>query len=677
METEHEHTFPIARRRRRLLSAVAALAVAVPAAVAAAVTVAAPASLAVGPAVLPMTVTNNTGRGDAVYLYVLGTNLSTGRLGYVNAAGAFTAWPAGGTPPTPAPDVAIGGPGNGGSVTLQVPRGLSGRVYFSLGRKLNFYLTPDGLVQPAPWAGGDSNRDILFDWSEFTYNDDGLWLNSSQVDMFAVPHVVSVTGSNGATSRTGELVSGGRDAIINGIKAQAGWGGSVYTRSDGTVLRVLSPGKAADAGQLSTTYLDSYISSAWNAYASKTLTVVPFADQPNTKYFGRTSGAVMTFTNGSGQQVASFTRPSSGDVWGCAGNLAAPNDLVVGPIARTLCAALNRGTLGTVDTQPSTNAAQFYQNNPTNQYAKIIHSKMVDGKAYAFPFDDVGNFESLVNNSDPRSAGITLTSFTGGGSTGSPAAAGTITGPGGKCVDVAGDDNGGNGTAVQLWDCQSYAVDQHWTHNADNSLSTLGRCLDINGNGTANGTQVELWDCNGVGGQKWVQQADGSLKNPQSGRCLDSPSGATGNGTRLQIWDCNGSAAQKFAVNGGGVILGPGGKCVDVAGDDNGGNGTAVQLWDCQSYAVDQHWFHQSNGSLRTLGRCLDIIGNGTANGTQVQLWDCNGVGGQNWVQQADGSLKNPQSGRCLDSPSGATGNGTRLQIWDCNGSAAQKFALS
>jgi hypothetical protein len=254
---------------------------------------------------------------------------------------------------------------------------------------------------------------------------------------------------------------------------------------------------------------------------------------------------------------------------------------------------------------------------------------------------------------------------------------GTIAGPGGKCVDVAADDTGANGAGVQLWDCQTYAEDQHWTHFADNSLRTLNRCLDINGNGTANGTQVELWDCNGVGGQKWVQQADGSLRNPQSGRCLDSPSGATGNGTRLQIWDCNGSAAQKFAVNGGGTDVGPGGKCVDVAADDTGANGAAVQLWDCQSYAVDQHWFHQSNGALRTLGRCLDINGNGTANGTQVELWDCNGVGGQVWQQQADGSLLNPQSGRCLDTPNGATANGTRLQIWDCNGSAAQKFALN
>ncbi|MFD8261049.1 arabinofuranosidase catalytic domain-containing protein [Streptomyces griseoluteus] len=126
---------------------------------------------------------------------------------------------------------------------------------------------------------------------------------------------------------------------------------------------------------------------------------------------------------------------------------------------------------------------------------------------------------------------------------------GTITGPGGKCVDVAADDTGVNGAAVQLWDCQTWSVDQHWFHRSDSSLSTLGRCLDINGNGTASGTQVELWDCNGAGGQKWEQQADGSLRNPQSGRCLDAPDGTTANGTRLRIWDCNGSAAQKFKLN--------------------------------------------------------------------------------------------------------------------------------
>src|SRR4051794_9537900 len=261
--------------RTRLFGALSALVVAASTALAVA-----PAAQAVGPDRLPFTITNESGRSDAVYVYVLGTNLNTGRLGYFTASGTFTAWPAGANPPSAAPDVAIAGPRNGSSTTIQLPRGISGRVYFALGEKLKFFLTPNGLVQPAPWSSGDPNRNVLFDWSELTYNDAGLWLNSSQVDMFAVPHTVTVTGASG-TRRSGALVAGGRDATINGIAAQPGWAGTVVRRSgDGTVLRVLAPGKAAGAGLLSTTYLDPYIASAWNAYTSKPLTVVPFADQP-------------------------------------------------------------------------------------------------------------------------------------------------------------------------------------------------------------------------------------------------------------------------------------------------------------------------------------------------------------------------------------------------------------
>ena len=286
------------RLRRKLLAAASALLSGL------AVTVVATPAHAVGPALLPVTVTNTTGRSDPVYLYVIGVQLSSGRLGYVTSGGAFVPWSGGQIPPSPAPDVSIPGPGNGGSTTIQFPRGFSGRAYFALGQKLKFFLTPDGLVQPAPWAAGDANRDILFDWSEFTYNDSGLWLNSSQVDMFAIPHAVTVTGANGVTKRTGDVVANGRNAVIDGIRAQPGWADTVHTRSDGTVLRVLAPGKAAGAGLLSTTYLDSYIASAWNAYTTKTLTVAPFADQPAIRYYGRTSGNTMTFTNGSGQVVA-------------------------------------------------------------------------------------------------------------------------------------------------------------------------------------------------------------------------------------------------------------------------------------------------------------------------------------------------------------------------------------
>jgi hypothetical protein len=158
--------------------------------------------------------------------------------------------------------------------------------------------------------------------------------------------------------------------------------------------------------------------------------------------------------------------------------------------------------------------------------------------------------QNPVQSQFPLTASIDYVRYyqDGGGttppSTGGPAT--QINGPGGKCVDVAGNDTGGNGAAVQLWTCQGSAVsqDQQWSRDGQ-TLRTLGRCLDVNGAGTANGTKVQLWDCNGSGAQNWVQEGN-RLRNPNSNKCLDSPGGSTADGARLQIWDCNGSAAQYF-----------------------------------------------------------------------------------------------------------------------------------
>ena len=78
-------------------------------------------------------------------------------------------------------------------MTIRMPK-FSGRVYFSYGQKLVFKLTTGGLVQPAVQNPSDPNRNILFNWSEYTLNDSGLWINSTQVDMFSAPYAVGVQG---------------------------------------------------------------------------------------------------------------------------------------------------------------------------------------------------------------------------------------------------------------------------------------------------------------------------------------------------------------------------------------------------------------------------------------------------------------------------------------------------
>jgi beta-glucanase (GH16 family) len=127
-----------------------------------------------------------------------------------------------------------------------------------------------------------------------------------------------------------------------------------------------------------------------------------------------------------------------------------------------------------------------------------------------------------------------------------PGSGGTITGIGGKCVDVAGA-NSANGTAVQLYDCNGTAAQQWSVGNGQ--IKALGKCLDVSGGGTANGTVVQLWDCNGSGAQNWTVSGANDIVNIQANKCLDASNNSSTNGTRLQIWDCSGNANQKWTVN--------------------------------------------------------------------------------------------------------------------------------
>ncbi|WP_163509444.1 glycoside hydrolase family 16 protein [Fodinicola acaciae] len=130
---------------------------------------------------------------------------------------------------------------------------------------------------------------------------------------------------------------------------------------------------------------------------------------------------------------------------------------------------------------------------------------------------------------------VTDTSSSGGG--------GRITGPGGKCVDVAAA-NTANGTPIQLYDCNGTNA-QAWTRSG-NTLQALGKCMDVTAANAANGTKVQLYDCNGTNAQSWTVGSDGTIR--ALGKCLDLPAGNTANGTQLQIWDCNGGPNQKWTV---------------------------------------------------------------------------------------------------------------------------------
>jgi chitinase len=83
---------------------------------------------------------------------------------------------------------------------------------------------------------------------------------------------------------------------------------------------------------------------------------------------------------------------------------------------------------------------------------------------------------------------------------------------------------------------------------SDNTIRTLGKCMDLTAAGTANGTKVQLYDCNGTGAQVWQRSSGDTLVNPASGKCLDVTDKSTANGARLQIWTCAGGTNQQFQL---------------------------------------------------------------------------------------------------------------------------------
>jgi glucosylceramidase len=131
-----------------------------------------------------------------------------------------------------------------------------------------------------------------------------------------------------------------------------------------------------------------------------------------------------------------------------------------------------------------------------------------------------------------------------GGSSGG----GTITGLGGKCLDVTGGSTA-NGNLPQLWTCVAGSANQQWTRNADGTVRGLGKCLDVKDNGTADGSAVQLWDCFGGGNQQWTYTSGHDLVNAASGKCLDVKDNSTADGAKLQIWTCTGAPNQKWTVS--------------------------------------------------------------------------------------------------------------------------------
>ncbi|MEU9037988.1 RICIN domain-containing protein [Streptomyces sp. NPDC048352] len=118
-----------------------------------------------------------------------------------------------------------------------------------------------------------------------------------------------------------------------------------------------------------------------------------------------------------------------------------------------------------------------------------------------------------------------------------------------------------------------------------------GKCLDVQGGGTADGTPVQVYTCNGGAAQTWQLFGDDHglhLRNTKSFKCLEVAGNKNANGTRIQIATCNSSPAQTWEYNlrATTALKSVGtGKCVDLPKFDNS---VDARLWDCNASGPQQ-----------------------------------------------------------------------------------------
>ncbi|KAL2204645.1 glucanase B [Sarocladium strictum] len=351
-------------------------------------------------ATVDIEIVNNFG-GGPINMYVHGLDENNhvvflgpnGNLIYPGAGGSTTPVPINDNLATPLP-------GFGETLRITVPFALSsGRIYFAEG-DLPFFMVDigggmDGLVQPSISNLQDPSAGLNYVYTEFTLTPDGvIWSNLSYVDMVGLGISMQLRSLDGNVQEVIGLPGNSVPGICNDLVDQTArdgrpWSSTCIARSDGSPLRVISPEQYSKinpdgfAG-----YWEQYVEQAWERFRNEDLII-------NTQ---GPPGDVRCRVNGDTLECdgdnRGYAKPSTDDILGCNtgpfGILPGDNEVHY-PVVPRLCAAFYRTTmlLAGGERQPALGKEHYYTQDPTSHYGRILHERHVDGKGYAFSYDDI------------------------------------------------------------------------------------------------------------------------------------------------------------------------------------------------------------------------------------------------------------------------------------------------
>jgi beta-galactosidase len=293
---------------------------------------------------------------------------------------------------------------------LKLPMMDSGRIFVSVGEPMYIKILKAadnsiGFAGPNPLNGTDPNIGVYYDWYEFTWNDNAIFINTTQVDQFSIPLSLDVFGGD-KTRHEASGITQTRAQIFAEYNQEVP---AEFQLTEANPIRILAPGKASfDANQPNAHYFDSYIDKSWTYYQNHVLEMTI----GNKQFEGTVIDGVLTFihTNWADTKEANepegmlfkVQKPTTQAVLEGKDQLASSTDPwgVEGQLEAQICAAFNRHVME--DTTTWKDAASFYLQAPANYYSRFWHTHGVNGKAYGFAYDDVSDQSSTLIETQPE-----------------------------------------------------------------------------------------------------------------------------------------------------------------------------------------------------------------------------------------------------------------------------------
>lgn len=349
--------------------------------------------------------------------------------------------------------IPLGPPGH--TTACTIPPIAGGRIWFSRGpTRLTFLLNPGGpgggaaLVEPSVLNPSDANAQVDFSFCEFTLDAAQVFANISYVDFVPrLPIALTLRTRGGAVQHVSGMGADGLEGVVRGLREQTGRDGRPWERlvveekgAGGRALRVLSPTHGGAVGAGLEGYFEGLVERCWGVYCpggGGGANVQEKAEGKRSglkKLFGRGGGHGEGQGDGSGHAAGKrlrintqtgmgwvegcvegqdlvlggerFCRPTTADILGCnSGPFTTGPSPLRNAIIPRLAAAFQRSCIVDVAEHPSP-PQTFYRSDPTNHYCRIVHECNLDGKGYAFAYDDVqpdgGEDQSgKVNAGDP------------------------------------------------------------------------------------------------------------------------------------------------------------------------------------------------------------------------------------------------------------------------------------